>query len=68
MSETKHTPELTAEQMRALQAYASTHGRTWKAQLNHEWMTGTARGTLQQVRNTFGPTWLVRFRLPKEKP
>jgi hypothetical protein len=60
--------ELTAEQLAALRNYADTHGRTWKAQLNHEWMTGTSRGLLQQIRNSFGPTWLVQFRLPKEKP
>lgn len=59
---------LTAEQMAAVKAYAAAHGRTWKAQLNYEWMSGTARGSLQQLRNTFGPSWLVRFRLPKEKP
>ena len=59
--------ELTAEQLAALRDYADSHGRTWKAQLNFEWMTGTARGTLQQIRNQFGPTWLMRFKLPKEE-
>jgi hypothetical protein len=61
-------PQLTAEQLAALRSYAKSHGRTWKAQLNYEWMAGTARGPLQQIRNSFGPTWLQRFTLPKEKP
>lgn len=60
-------PKLTPEQLAALQAYADSHGRTWKAQLNYEWMSGTATGALQQIRNIFGPTWLVRFKLPKKK-
>ena len=58
---------LTIEQLEALRAYADTHGRTWKAQLNYEWMSGTASGALQQIRNSFGPTWLIRFKLPKGK-
>jgi hypothetical protein len=58
--------ELTAEQLAALRSYADEHGRTWKAQLNYEWMSGTASGPLQQIRNAFGPSWLVRFSLPKE--
>jgi hypothetical protein len=59
--------ELTPEQLTALQAYAASHGRTWKAQLNYEWQSGTAHGPLQQIRNSFGPSWLIRFKLPKEK-
>lgn len=60
----KHRP--TPEQLAALSAYAAEHGRTWKSQLNDDWMNGRASGPLQQVRNQFGPSWLVRFRLPKE--
>jgi hypothetical protein len=37
---------LTAEQFDALRAYAEEHGRTWKAKLNHEWMTGQTWGPL----------------------
>ncbi len=51
----------TEEQIEALRAYAKEHGRTWKADLNHDWMTGQAFGALQQIRNQFGPSWLVRF-------
>lgn len=54
----------TTEQMAALRKYAAENGRTWKSQLLTEWERGTATGALQQVRNAFGPTWLVRFRFP----
>jgi hypothetical protein len=62
----------TTEQMVALQSYAKENGRTWKSKLNHDWMTGIYSRSvdgalLQQVRNTFGPSWLVHFRLPKSK-
>ena len=62
--ESRRTP--TPDQMTALQAYAAEHGHTWKSQLNDDWMNGRASGPLQQVRNQFGPSWLIRFRLPKE--
>lgn len=60
----------TAEQLNALAHYAAAHGRTWKSQLNHAWMTGDYWSSdqsnyLQQVRNEFGPSWLVRFKLEK---
>jgi hypothetical protein len=58
--------DLTPEQLAALRAYAAEHGRTWKSQLNDDWMNGRASGPLQQIRNQFGPSWLLRFRLPKE--
>jgi hypothetical protein len=62
--------QLTAEQLTALQTYASEHGRNWKSALHDSWMTGNYDGSvdagpLQQIRNTFGPTWLVRFNLKK---
>jgi hypothetical protein len=63
----------TTEQIQALVAFARANGRTWKSKLNHAWMTGlyddypaTDRcDLLQQVRNSFGPSWLVRFSLRK---
>ncbi len=55
-------PLLTQNQLEALRQYAAEHGRTWKAALNHDWMTGQTVGELQQVRNTFGPTWLAHFK------
>jgi len=62
----------TAEQIEALQHFARINGRTWKSCLRHAWMTGRYADhgaakyshLLQQIRNTFGPSWLVRFTLP----
>lgn len=59
---TKRIP--TAEQIAALQAYAAKNGRTWKDKLMTDWMNGRAQGSLQQVRNDFGPSWLARYKLP----
>jgi hypothetical protein len=58
-------PQPTAEQLNALREYAREHGRRWKADLNHDWMTGRLTGELVQVRNTFGPSWLTRFKFPE---
>jgi hypothetical protein len=57
-----------AEQIEALKEWAKLHGRNWKAPLRDAWMDGDYHGfenshLLQQVRNTFGPSWLARFRL-----
>jgi hypothetical protein len=62
---------LTEQQLIALRAFAKANGRTWKSKLNHAWMTGLYNSSddsmnLQQIRNTFGPTWLVRFSLKAE--
>ena len=68
------TATLTAEQLKAIQEWAKVHGRTWKSKLRHAWETGNYDGIeqygntaayLQQVRNTFGPSWLVRLALPR---
>ena len=59
-------PELTPEQLTAIQKYAIHLGRCWKSHLHNSWMNGIYdcddAGILQQIRNTFGPSWLVRFR------
>lgn len=60
---------LTAEQLKALQDWAKVYGRNWKTPLRDAWMDGDYHGFkdcnyLQQIRNTFGPSWLVSFRLP----
>lgn len=54
-------------QMEALRAYAKAWGtRTWKSALLDDWSTASARvngeisAELQQVRNSFGPTWLAK--------
>jgi hypothetical protein len=61
----------TAEQIQALRTWALRFGRNWKVALRDAWMDGDYQGfedshLLQQVRNTFGPSWLVRFYLPKD--
>jgi hypothetical protein len=61
----------TPEQLTALRAFARFYGRTWKSRLRQCWMTVDYRelpssidyGHLQRLRNTLGPSWLVRFRL-----
>ena len=61
------------EQLEALQQFAHRNGRTWKSVLRQAWMTGQYpvdcdcydSNLLQQVRNAFGPSWLMRFHLPK---
>jgi hypothetical protein len=61
---------LTSDQLAALRLFAAANGRCWKSALNQAWCTGRydqyngadEDGLLQQVRNTFGPSWLVRFR------
>lgn len=65
---------LTPEQLQALRQFAQANGRRWKSALNTLWMNGAYNnavlgdadpGYLQQIRNTFGPTWLVRFSFKK---
>lgn len=56
------------EQLIALAAFATANGRTWKSALRHCWETGDYNGFeasnfLQQLRNEFGPTWLVNHKL-----
>ena len=57
---------LSAEQIEALRAYRDPHGRRWKSRLLAEWhsSTGDEGLELRQVRNTFGPSWLLNYRLP----
>lgn len=60
---------LTEDQYRALQNYAVKHGSRWKAMLMDSWQRGGAHGPLlQQVRNTFGPSWLLGFRFYQPDP
>jgi len=47
-----------AEQIAALQQYATKHGRTWKRELCLDWFHGRDSGLLRQIRNQFGPRWL----------
>ena len=57
--------------MRSLKLFADANGRTWKSKLRDLWMNGqywdaelggADSSHLQQIRNQFGPRWLVRFR------
>jgi len=57
--------ELTTDELNALRKYASIHGRNWKSALRDQWERASAIGPLHALRNSHGPTWLVRFRLPK---
>lgn len=57
-------PELTAGEIAALQAYAAKHGRKWKASLLDDWMRAALTGELQALRNSHGPSWLTRYKLP----
>ena len=57
---------LTAEEFQAVLEYAEEHGRTWKSQLRDEWMRAATIGPLQRLRNTHGPSWLMRFELPSK--
>lgn len=59
-------PGLSTEQIDALRAYRDPHGRRWKSRLLAEWhsSTGDEGLELRQVRNTFGPSWLLNYRLP----
>jgi hypothetical protein len=57
-------PDLTPEQRTALEAFAAEHGRLWKSRLRDQWMNASATPELHRLRNTHGPSWLARFRLP----
>lgn len=64
---TIHT--LSTDQLGTLRVFADANGRSWKSKLSVAWSTGRyddysgtdEYGLLQQVRNTFGPMWLVKF-------
>ena len=56
----------TESQIAALRSYAAEHGRYWKAKLLHDWLKDVSEGELQAIRNAFGPSWLLTFRLPRE--
>lgn len=60
---------MNSEQSQAIQSFAISNGRNWKSALRQCWMTGIYPAdcnapALQQIRNTFGPSWLVKFKLP----
>lgn len=57
----------TTEQLAALDEFRKTHGQRWKHILSKCWINSaygptTNSGLLQQLRNQFGPAWLVAYR------
>lgn len=58
----RHT--LKPEERGALNAYARTHGRTWKSKLRAEWMNASAEQILHNLRNhsCFGPAGLEKYK------
>ena len=72
---TKQIHTLSTDQLGVLRTFADANGRSWKSKLNVAWSTGRYddyRGTdeygiLQQVRNIFGPAWLVKFAVDNVK-
>jgi hypothetical protein len=58
--------KLTGEQRTALKLFSEKNGNGWKEKLNIAWTSGSYKGIdrsqsalLQQVRNQFGPEWLI---------
>lgn len=61
----------TQEQLAALQAFATKHGKQWKSKLVSAWLSGSDEvepegGLLRQVRNQFGHEWLYGKSNPVE--
>ena len=59
--------EPSAEQWEALKTYAAEHGRTWKSQLLDDWTYARTSGPLQQIRNQFGPRWLLSINILEKR-
>jgi hypothetical protein len=60
---------LTKEQAAALIRFSRSNGRSWKRELNMAWSNGSDAYEpdgchLREVRNQFGPSWLIKYRLP----
>lgn len=66
MCRLKETPmKPNEEQLAALRAFASRHGRYWKQALMQAWLNGKDANEpnghlLRQVRNELGPAWLEK--------
>ena len=60
--------QLDAGQRAALEEFKERYGENWKQELLDKWRTGAAVNALrsgngfylQQIRNQFGPAWLVK--------
>jgi len=58
-------------QLAALKVWREERGRTWRTELLLAWERAGAgvlnyTPELQQLRNEFGPSWLAKYRVPKE--
>jgi len=65
MPSRKH-PAPSPETIEALERYALEHGPHWRERLRSQWGHASAPPILHALRNTHGPTWLGRFKLPSE--
>jgi len=66
---TTENATLTTDQRDALKLFSEKNGQAWKDKLNLAWSSGSYKGLdgsqsalLQQVRNQFGPEWLVKLK------
>jgi hypothetical protein len=61
--------EMTEDEKNALSSFYIQHGRKWKSVLRDEWMSASGIGPIHNMRNKYGPAWLVMVRtgdfLPK---
>lgn len=63
-----HFEPLTTDEENAVREYAVRNGRSWKRELRFAWMDASEPGILQALRNSHGPEWLIRYKLPKPQP
>jgi hypothetical protein len=57
---------LNPDQATAIRSFAAQHGRYWKEKLRDVWLTDPFIphcALLRQVRNQFGPAWLVKVKV-----
>lgn len=50
------------EQREALRNFRAEHGKRWKRRLLAGWEISEFPGPLQQIRNQYGPSWLVNLK------
>ena len=61
-------PPVLLAQALALHSYAEAHGGCWKERLLAEWINATAEPLLHHLRNTHGPSWLLRYKFEEYRP
>lgn len=55
--------DLTEAQQKVILEFRRKHGRAWKDKLVTLWLSSKPRAPeLQQIRNTFGPSWLFKVK------